>query len=638
MAALVTSNKTCVIHPTGTGKSFLIAAVSESYAKVLVLAPNVFVLGQVQSIMTWHKGAEFKTYTALNFNGAEDKYDLIVLDEFHRTGAPEWGEAVKILLQQQPQAKVLGTTATPIRHLDGERDMADEMFDGNVASRMDISEAWSRNILPIPTYVTGLFDFSATTSGTEEAIRESKNLDDAEKRTRLTRLNNLRLDWERSNGMPQIIRKHIDRQARRVIVFCGSVQHLKDMQRTVGEWFRRAGFANVNITSVHCDMPDSQLSAAMKQFESDEGDGLKVMLSVNMLNEGVHVPRVNAVLMLRTTSSRIIYMQQLGRCLTAANTERPVVLDMVDNITCVNVIHSIRDDYNRRVAELREKDPTEEHREFVVYDYRQSITAVISQLTEGIKAYMPWEARMERLEAYCLKTGKFPQWDIDPEEFQNWRMVVRNHENDPRVVALYAQYGISVRNLEVIKALIKKFVAENGRMPRFSRVRDHEEMKLGQKWSKYKVELLKDPEMQELEKNYGFRNVFPPKIDVEAYFDEVERYANETGQLPNLHMSYDDFNHVEKKWKTLRAHHRDHPRMKALIEKYRHDGFTLSQRHVRSKMKKAGYQLGKLVKYQHGDRWSIYYTEETQRDPKLETFATERGFNILSAAVAHPPQ
>ena len=133
MAALETSNKTCVIHPTGTGKSFLIAAVSESYAKVLVLAPNVFVLGQVQSIMTWHKGAEFKTYTALNFNGAEDKYDLIVLDEFHRVGAQKWGKAVQKVIDENPYAKVCGTSATPIRYLDKSRDMSDEIFHGNVA-------------------------------------------------------------------------------------------------------------------------------------------------------------------------------------------------------------------------------------------------------------------------------------------------------------------------------------------------------------------------------------------------------------------------------------------------------------------------------------------------------------------------
>ena len=44
MKAFETADKTCVIHPTGTGKSYLIAAVSESYKKVLILAPNIFVL------------------------------------------------------------------------------------------------------------------------------------------------------------------------------------------------------------------------------------------------------------------------------------------------------------------------------------------------------------------------------------------------------------------------------------------------------------------------------------------------------------------------------------------------------------------------------------------------------------------
>ena len=140
MKAFETADRTCVVHPTGTGKSFLIAAVSESFERVLILGPNDFVLNQVRSVMTWHNGAEFMTYTWLNFHGADKEYDLICLDEFHRAGATEWGDAVNDLLTEQTGAKVFGTTATPIRHLDGERDMAEELFGGNVASEITLGD------------------------------------------------------------------------------------------------------------------------------------------------------------------------------------------------------------------------------------------------------------------------------------------------------------------------------------------------------------------------------------------------------------------------------------------------------------------------------------------------------------------
>ena len=54
IAALETSDKTCVVHPTGTGKSYIIAAVAESFKMVLVLAPNDFILEQQKKVMAWN--------------------------------------------------------------------------------------------------------------------------------------------------------------------------------------------------------------------------------------------------------------------------------------------------------------------------------------------------------------------------------------------------------------------------------------------------------------------------------------------------------------------------------------------------------------------------------------------------------
>ena len=325
------SDRTCVVHPTGTGKSYLIAAVSESYQKVLILGPNDFVLNQVHDVLKWRKdGVEYMTYQMLNrADEVPTDYDLICLDEFHRAGAPSWGIAVDELLARNQQAKIFGTTATPIRYLNNERNMADELFHNNVASHIGIGEAWSRSILPIPSFVIGLFNFHKTIKDAEERINASKKLSPDEKRRRIYKLSNARLEWEQSMGMPTILRRHLDADIRRVIIFCADIPRLESMRDTVVGWFRVAGFTVASACTVHVGIPDKDRKAAMDDFESDEGKGVRLMFSVDMLNEGVHIPRVGAVLMLRTTASRIIYMQQMGRCLTAANTEKPVILDMV---------------------------------------------------------------------------------------------------------------------------------------------------------------------------------------------------------------------------------------------------------------------------------------------------------------------
>ena len=85
----------------------------------------------------------FCTYTWLVNHELDmlDMFEYLILDEFHRAGAVKWGIKVQELMKKNPDAKVLGLTATNIRYLDNQRDMADEIFQNAIASYMDLSEA-----------------------------------------------------------------------------------------------------------------------------------------------------------------------------------------------------------------------------------------------------------------------------------------------------------------------------------------------------------------------------------------------------------------------------------------------------------------------------------------------------------------
>lgn len=461
MQSFKTADKTCVIHPTGTGKSYLIAAVSESYKRVLILAPNIFVLGQVENVTRWHPSVDYMTYAFLNSRGNEKQYDLIVLDEFHRAGATEWGEAVRKLLSES-KAKVLGTTATPIRYLDEGRNMAEEIFNGNVASQMSIGEAWHRNILPIPTYVTGLFDFKNTAEEVRERIKAAKRIKD--KAERLAKLAQTELDWEHSEGMPAIIRKHIKPDTKRIIVFCNSVRHLHTMKATIAKWFDMAGLEVADIYSVSHDT-DSENPEQMQAFEQDTADGVKIMLAVNMLNEGVHIPRVDAVIMLRTTASRIIYMQQLGRCLTAANSKSPVVLDMVDNISGANAITDIKNEFEQleqgdsEEGERQKKIP----RQFHITDYTQGLRQVINKLTEGTARVMTIQQRLDMIEDFIQKHGRLPK-GCDKEHYRNWKRLLFYKDQVPRVYELIELYPRWREESQMANDLTE-FIKTHERMP-----------------------------------------------------------------------------------------------------------------------------------------------------------------------------
>ncbi|MCD8020818.1 MAG: hypothetical protein LUF92_14945 [Clostridiales bacterium] len=105
----------------------------------------------------------FLTYAKLMRMDGEEIESLhpayIILDEFHCCGAEMWGQGVQALLRAYPKAPVLGLSATNIRYLDNQRDMAKELFDGNIASEITLGEAVVRGILNPPRYVLSIFKY-----------------------------------------------------------------------------------------------------------------------------------------------------------------------------------------------------------------------------------------------------------------------------------------------------------------------------------------------------------------------------------------------------------------------------------------------------------------------------------------------
>ena len=522
--AFETSDRTCVVHPTGTGKSYLIAAVSENFKNVLILGPNNFVLNQVQDALSWRKnGIEYMTYTMLMYTeNPKNDYDLICLDEFHRVGAPEWGVAVKDLLDANKDSKIFGTTATPIRYLDGERNMAHELFSDNVASQMTIGEAWSRSILPIPTYVTGLFDFMNTIADAEERIMDSVKLSADEKRQRLVKLSNAKLEWEHSMGMPNILNRHLDKDIKRILVFCANIERLESMRETVVGWFRLAGFTIHSTCTVHINQTRKQLREAMATFESDEGEGVRLMFSVDMLNEGVHIPRVGAVLMLRTTASRIIYLQQMGRCLTAANTERPVVLDMVDNITTTLSVHGADEDYETWMMNIGGEIINHGPRRFEVIDYKKTVREVLQKLSPLELSTLTLEDKVKMVLDYCNAHGRTPRMK-DGDIYRHYRYIVTYHRDDPQVQSILEKYHVERKTTLEHKDAVRTFLKKYNRAPTLAD---------GDVFHDWRILIamrmfLNDPEVDQWALTYS-------KVrDQEYQKQEVIDFCKETGRLPN---------------------------------------------------------------------------------------------------------
>ena len=342
----VGKRKVCVEHATATGKSYLITAVSDHFERVVIIIPGEEVREQVRGKLIElspdrNVMPDFITYQKLTEDNKvglmesdyKNKYDLIVIDEYHHTGAKEWGKAIQALIENNAEAKVFGTTATPERYSEGGRNMSEEFFDGNVASRLDLGTAWKRKVLMAADYIIAIEDSEKFHDEFIREIEESKLMDE-DKSSFKDMVKQLQHDYDLKGKEPGVVKNHLRPEAKRVIVFSKTISQAKKDERKVKGWLKQAGFKIAGSYVIDSNVGSAERERIRNAFQSNDFEGIKMMVAVNMLNEGVHVPDVDAVFFLRKTMSPTIHLQQMGRCmkLYKEGDHRPVVFDFCNNI------------------------------------------------------------------------------------------------------------------------------------------------------------------------------------------------------------------------------------------------------------------------------------------------------------------
>ena len=353
------TGKAAIIHPTGTGKSFIGFKLCEDHSdsRVCWLAPSEYIF-KTQLENLEKTGAElpnntaFFTYARLMLMEEPElkelRPDYIILDEFHRCGAEAWGGGVQRLISLYPEAKLLGLSATNIRYLDNQRDMADELFDGNVASEMTLGEAIVRGILNAPTYVLSVFAYQKDYDRLKSRVRRAKSKAVRDEADRY--LEALRRALEHADGLDVIFDKHMTDRHGKYLVFCANVEHMREMMTHVPEWFGKID-TKPHVYSAYSDDPTT--SRAFRDFKADASDHLKLLFCIDMLNEGIHVEDVSGVILFRPTVSPIIYKQQIGRALSASKTKDPIIFDVVNNIENLYSIGVVEQEIQAAVSYYR---------------------------------------------------------------------------------------------------------------------------------------------------------------------------------------------------------------------------------------------------------------------------------------------
>ena len=240
-----------------------------------------------------------------------EHFEYIVVDEAHHASSESYQ---KILSYFKPKF-LLGLTATPERSDNGD---IYALFDNNIAVEIRLRQALEYNLI-CPFHYFGLkdaegIDYSKIRAepGTSEYVEEIAKM----------LMVGHRVDY--------IIEKmkfygH-DASKPKVLGFCQTIKHASYM----ADEFCKRGIPSIALSSQDNKSIDERI-AVTKRLENDD-DELQVIFTVDLFNEGIDIPSVNTILMLRPTDSSIIFIQQLGRGLRKlAEKEFVTVLDFIGN-------------------------------------------------------------------------------------------------------------------------------------------------------------------------------------------------------------------------------------------------------------------------------------------------------------------
>ncbi|AEV28680.1 DNA/RNA helicase, superfamily II [Sphaerochaeta pleomorpha str. Grapes] len=231
-------------------------------------------------------------------------FDYIVVDEVHRSG----GQSYQKVLDYFKPKFLLGMTATPER-TDGFDIYA--LFDNTIAYEIRLNQALEADLL-CPFHYFGISDLTI----------EGKPFED------FSTFSRLEMDEWVKRVQQTIDRYSIGLKRRRGLIFCSR----NDDAVILSEKLNILGFRTLALSGK--DDIESR-NDAFRRLEIEDGpESLEYLIAVDIFNEGIDIPSLNQVILLRPTESAIIFVQQIGRGLRKCKgKEFLTIIDIIGNYT-----------------------------------------------------------------------------------------------------------------------------------------------------------------------------------------------------------------------------------------------------------------------------------------------------------------
>ncbi|TDM21272.1 DUF3427 domain-containing protein [Macrococcoides canis] len=349
------NKKALIISATGTGKTFLSAFDVKIFRpkKFLFVVHNSQILSKAMS--DYQKVIGFKSDEAvlyksgMNINNKkyvfatvqsiskdeniktlkEDMFEYILIDEVHKAGANSYE---KIMSHFKPDF-LLGMTATPERT---DNKNIYELFDFNVAYEIRLHKALEEDML-CPFIYFGVTEIYKGSTLLGEKVSINDLISEERVRHIIEKIEYYGFSGEKVKGL----------------MFCRSKQEAKLLSNKLNE----KGYNTKYLTG---DDSRKTRENVVKELENNE---IEYILTVDIFNEGIDIPSVNQVILLRNTESNIIFIQQLGRGLRKHHSKEYVtIIDFIGNYKNNYIIPMAlfddnsynKDNYNRGMVNKRQ--------------------------------------------------------------------------------------------------------------------------------------------------------------------------------------------------------------------------------------------------------------------------------------------
>ncbi len=311
-----------VVLATGLGKTWLSAFDSEKYNKVLFVAHREEILKQAKTTFKKirprsdfgdYSGGRFEEHSDVLFASIQtlgrekhlnkfppEYFDYIIIDEFHHAAAKTYRRVIEHFAPKF----LLGLTATPDRT---DRSDLVGLCGDNLVYRCDFHEGIERRLLSPFKYFGVADEIDFRNIPWRNGKFDPQSIENAVVTS--SRAKNALDQWSQRAG-------------RRTLGFCVSVKHANYM----AAYFAEAG---LRTAAVHAGKQSAPRADSLQDLA--EGN-LDIVFAVDMFNEGVDIPEIDTVMMLRPTESKVLRLQQLGRGLRKA-TRKPhvTVIDYIGN-------------------------------------------------------------------------------------------------------------------------------------------------------------------------------------------------------------------------------------------------------------------------------------------------------------------